>query len=494
LPGRHPARIVAALTAVLAVLVSAGCGGGTAAAPQPPTLRFFSRPDLRPPVVTVLRRSDAAAPGYVFIGPKMAAPQQGPEIVDQTGQPVWFDPTRGEVTDVRVQEYRGKPVLTYWQGPAAAPILGTGVGSYWLLDEHYRVVAHVQAGFGPNTGDLHEFELTPRGTALLTAYRVVHMDTSALGGRPNAPVADSMFQEIDVATGKVLFTWHSLGHVALSESEAAIPPNSGRGSTAPYDYFHINSVQLLPNGDYLISARNTWGTYEISHTTGRVVWRLGGKKSDFALGPGLRFAWQHDVRYRGDGTYTLFDDESAPPAGPLSRAIRFTLDRKAHTASLVHADTRPGVLSGSQGNVQQLDDGGVFVGWGATPRFSEFSASGQVLFDATFSAGDDSYRAYLSPWVGIPATRPSIAVEEPSGGEVVLHVSWNGATQVVRWRVLAGDLAHELAPVATVGKQGFETSIVVPAGSPYYAVQALDENGRVLRRSAVVQPGGLAIG
>jgi arylsulfotransferase ASST len=476
------------------VVVSAGCGGGGSTAATPPTMRFASRPDLQPPVVTVLKHTADAAPGYVFIGPKMAAPQQGPEIVDQSGQPVWFDPTRGEVTDVRVQEYRGKPVLTFWLGPAAAPILGTGFGSYFLLDSSYHVVAHVQAGFGRNTGDLHEFHLTPQGTALLTAYRVVHRDTTALGGRPNAPVADSMFQELDVATGKVRFTWHSLGHIALSESEAALPPNTGAGSTAPYDYFHINSVERLANGDYLISARNTWGVYEISGKTGKVLWRLGGKQSDFTMGPGTKFAWQHDVRLRADGTYTLFDDESAPPEAPRSRAIRFRLDPKAHTATLVHADSLPGVLSGSQGNVQELDGGGVFVGWGSTPRYSEFSASGDVLYDATFSAGDDSYRAYLSPWVGTPTTRPAIAVDERSGGRVTLHVSWNGATEVTRWRVLAGDLAHALWPVATVSKHGFETGIVVRSDAPYFAVQALGASGRVLGRSAIVRPGGLAIG
>jgi hypothetical protein len=476
------------------VAVSAGCGGSGTTAAVPPTMRFVSRPDLQPPVVTVLKHDPAAAPGYVFVGPKMAATQQGPEIVDQSGQPVWFDPSRGEVTDVRVQEYRGKPVLTFWQGPAAAPILGTGFGSYYILDSSYRVVAHVQAGFGPNTGDLHEFHLTPQGTALLTAYRVVRMDTSALGGRPNEPVADSMFQEVDVATGKVLFTWHSLGHVALAESEAALPPKTGAGSTAPYDYFHINSVEKLANGDYLISARNTWGVYEISGKTGKVVWRLGGKKSDFTMGPGTKFAWQHDVRLRDDGTYTLFDDESAPPEAPRSRAIRFRLDLKSHTATLVHADSLPGVLSGSQGNVQQLDGGGVFVGWGATPRYTEFAPDGTVLYDAVFSAGDDSYRAYLSPWVGTPTTRPAIAVDDRTGGRVTLHVSWNGATEVARWRVLAGGLTDSLTPVASVAKRGFETAIVVRTAAPYLAVQALDANGRVLGRSAAVPPGGLSIG
>jgi hypothetical protein len=473
--------------ALATVGVATGCGSSST--PASPTMSFHSRPDLQPPVVRVLQSSPQAGRGLIFIAPKMGAPQYGAEIVDDAGQPVWFHPG-AEITDFRVQTYRGKPVLTWWEGPSDAPILGTGFGSYVIMDRSYREIAHVQAGFGPETGDLHEFQLTPKGTALLTAYRIVHRDLSSIGGPADARVADSMFQEVDVATGKVLFTWHSVGHVGFGESYDPVPARDAPASAPVWDYFHINSIELEPNGNYLISARNTWAAYEIDRKTGKVLWRLGGKKSSFEMGKGTRFAWQHDARRQPDGTVTIFDDEGAPPEAPVSRAIRLRLDRKAHTATLVRADSVPGVLTSSQGNAQQLPNGDLFVGWGAVPRYTEFDARGRVVYDATFSAGDDSYRSYRFPWVGKPRTRPAIAV----AGNGTVYASWNGATRVARWRVVAGPDAEDLHEVGGGPKTGFETALTVTTVQPYVAVQALTAGGRVLAQSAAVKRGGLALG
>jgi Arylsulfotransferase (ASST) len=485
--GRRSVRFVALATAVATVGVVSGCGGHAASTPA--TMSFHSRPDLHPPVVDVLQQSPAAGKGLIFIGPKSGAPQYGAEIVDDAGQPVWFHPG-SEITDFKVQTYRGKPVLTWWEGPTTAPVIGTGLGSYVIMDSSYREIAHVQAGFGVDTGDLHEFQLTPNGTALLTAYRVVRRDLSSVGGPSNARVADSIVQEVDVATGKVLFTWHSLGHVGFGESYDPVPPKDAPASAPVWDYFHVNSIQLQPNGDLLVSARNTWAVYDIDGKTGKVLWRLGGKRSSFAMGKGTRFAWQHDARFQPDGTLTIFDDESTPPEAPRSRAIRLRLDPKTHTATLVRADSLEGVLTSSQGNVQQLPNGDVFVGWGAVPRYTEFDAHGRVVYDATFSAGDDSYRAYRFPWVGDPTTRPAIAVAEDG----TVYASWNGATQVASWRVVAGPDAEDLHEVGSGARTGFETTLTATTVEPYVAVQALDARGDVLGQSAAVKRGGLAMG
>jgi hypothetical protein len=474
------------------VLATAACGSSSSGGKA--VLHFHSRPDLTPPLVTVATSTPAAAPGYLFIAPKQDAIEKGPEIVDGSGQPVWFDPVPEQAADFRVQTYEGKPVLTFWEGPPTAPVLGTGLGHDVILDSSYRQIARVDASFGPNTADLHEFELTPQGTALITAYRVVPRDLSSLGGPVHGKVADSVVEEVDVKTGKLLFSWHSLGHVALSESYAALPPASGKGSTAPYDYFHVNSIDPLSNGDLLISARNTHAVYEVDKHTGAVVWRLGGKRSNFKMGPGTTFAWQHDAREQADGTITIFDDESPPADDKQSRAIRIQLDQGAKTATLVHAFVN-GTLAGSQGNVQVLANGDAFVGWGAVPRFTEFSPSGAVVFDATFDKGDDSYRAYRFPWTGTPVTRPSIAVAKGAGGPFAVYASWNGATAVAAWRVLGGVAADNLAPVgASVPKNGFETTLNVQTNDPYLAVEALDARGHVLARSAAVARGGVAIG
>jgi hypothetical protein len=473
------------LAAGVAVVVLAGCGGKSPL----PTVQFESRPDLRPPPVTILTSSGAAAPGYLFIAPKHDAPAKGPEILDSKGQPVWFDPVAApdQATDFRVQSYKGKPVLTWWEGPVASPILGTGFGHYVIMDDSYRVIARVQAGLGKESGDLHEFTLTPRGTALITAYRVVHGSLASIGGPKNAAIADSIVQELDVASGKVLFDWHSIDHVPIDESYI---PLSGPGSPpegGPYDYFHVNSVDEEPDGNFLISARNTSAVYELDRKTGKVLWRLGGKKSDFKMGPGTTFWWQHDARRRADGTITLYDDGSSPPHEQESRGIRLRLDTDAKTATLVSADRLPGVLAGSQGNMQELGNGDALVGWGAIPRVTEFDAKGKVVFDATFPDGEDSYRAYRFPWSAKPATRPALATANGKDDAKTIYASWNGATGVEAWLVLAGDTTERMQPVG--GPQpatGFETTLHADTTAPFVAVEALGPGGKALGRSAAV--------
>jgi hypothetical protein len=471
--------------ACAAIVASAACGGGAKKpVATPATLHFRSRPDLRPPVVTVLHPAKDVAPGFVFIAPKASDPQQGPEILDNSGEPVWFDPLGKEATDFRVQTYRGEPVLAWWEGPPTAPVSGTGIGHYVIMNSSYRVIARVQTGYGPNTGDLHEFQLTPQGRALVTIDRIVPYDLTPVGGPKNGLAVDGVIQEIDVATGRILFTWHSLAHVGVDEGETKPPPASGAASKTPYDYFHINSIDQEPDGDLLVSARNTHAVYEIDPRTGAVVWRLGGKDSSFAMGAGTTFAWQHDARLQPDGTITLFDDGAAPPVEEQSRAIRIRLDTHKMTATLVQADTSPdGVLSTSQGNVQTLPDGHLFVGWGSVPRFTEFDRDGRVVYDATFSAGDDSYRAYRFTWAGTPTSRPALAAVA-GGSTTTLYASWNGATQVARWRILGGPDATHLTVAGTRPRTGFETTIKVRSHAQLFAVEALDATGRILSTSA----------
>ena len=431
---------------------------------------FWSRPDLKPPVVRILKTAGRTAPGYLFLAPKRDTPQAGPMILDNRGRVVWFRPlnTRG-VTDFRLQWYRGRRVLTWWQARPTG--IEEGRAFYVIADARYRNVRVVRPGYGL-PGDIHEFLLTRRGTALMTTVRSVQSS-----GRR---VTEGGVQELDLRTGNVLFDWHSVDHVALAESYAKPPRNRG----FPYDYFHVNAIDVDKDGNLLVSARNTHAVYKLNRRTGRIMWRLGGKRSDYALGRGVRFAWQHDARRQPDGTIRIFDNGAAPRLHRETRIIFVHLDRRTMRARLMRIIVhRPPIVAINQGNAQLLPGRHLLVGWGHEPQVTEFDRHGRVVLDLRFGHGADSYRAYRYQWVGRPVGRPSAALHRRR-----VYVSWNGATQVARWQILTGSDPRALRPVRTVAKSGFETSAPAPRG-PLIAVRALDVRGRSLGLSRPLRRG-----
>ncbi len=439
--------------------------------------RFRSRPDLRPPRIVVKTSSGGAAPGSVFVAPKRGATDQGPMIVDEAGDLVWFHPLDGDeqAFDFRAQSYRGKPVLTWWQGRMQT-YRGAGVGR--IVDASYRPVATVRAANGYAL-DAHELLLTRDGTALVMSYVVVPWDLSKLGGSPRGLVEDNVVQEIDVESGALLFEWHALGTIGLGESYRPAPKSASK----VHDPFHLNSIDLDDDGNLLISARHTSAIYKLDRRTGDVLWRLGGKESSFEMRAGTTFKLQHDARRRADGTITLFDNvsEELPARGKQSRGMALALDEERMRATLVREFEHPdGLLSPTQGSMQALDGGGAFVGWGGLqPVVSEFDAAGRTVFDARFDAeGVESYRAYRMPWRASARGRPAVAVAA-AGGRTRVSVSWNGATDVAAWRVRSAGVAATTAP-----RKRFETTVDVRGRPRAVVVDALDASGDVLATSA----------
>jgi hypothetical protein len=445
------------------------------------TQSFRSRPDLRPPTVGVnVPAAGSVAPGYVFVAVKKGAGQDGPMIMDNQGRLVWFSKDR-YATDFKVQTYKGEPVLTWWQGGVVA---GHGEGEYVIFDSSYQEVRRVKAGNGYK-GDLHEFSITPQDTALLTIYNEARTDLSPIGGRRDGSVWDGIAQELDLETGEVLFEWHSLDHVGVGESYRG----PGEDPEAPVDYFHINSIEVEPDNNFLIDAKGTYAVYKIERRTGEVLWRLGGKKSDFEMGPGTRTVSQHDARRQEDGTITIFDNGAPPEVHDQSRGIVVELDEDAMKATLVRSYTHPEKpLSTSQGNMQVLPGGNVFIGWGTEPYSSEYDKDGELLFDVQFSGETQSYRAFRQEWSGRPAEDPAVVAEKAEGDKVNIYASWNGATEATTWRVLAGPDPEGLEPVGSVPWEGFETAVAIRTDEPYVAVRAEDDSGRVLGTSEAVKP------
>jgi len=350
-----------------------------------------------------------------------------------------------------------------------------------LLDDSYKQIATIKAGNGYNT-DIHDFQITPGNTALLLAYNPVIASASQLGRVFNRSVIDTVIQEIDIPTGAVLFEWHSLGNIELSESYLPVP-----GSTAePYDYVHPNSVALDADGNIWLSSRHTWAVYKIDHETGAMYWRMGGKRSNFDVASDAKFSWQHDVRPRGNGVFSVFDNAGSSPgvqSRDSSQGMILNVDEQAMKVTLERADPNPqGQLSFSQGDFQQLPNGDYLAGWGSIGQYTEFSPSGNTLVDANIGFGSSSYRAFRFAWHGHPTDVPA-AVARVANQALIVSASWNGATDVARWAVYAGSQRAKLERVAVAPRQGFETAITIRHRGGYGAVAALDKSGSILATS-----------
>lgn len=441
---------------------------------------FHSRPDLTPASVTVTKRGAPAAPGDIFVGPQQGPVQNGPMILDPSGNLIWFKPIpKNQIaTDVRVQRLGSQPVLTWFQGYTNH---GSGRGVGVIYNTHYQQIATVRAGNGLQGVDLHEFLITPQGDAYIIAASPVHWP------RYKRPLMDSVVQEIDIKTGLVLFEWHALDHVPLSESFFKKDGQTGLVD----DPYHLNSIALTSGGNLIVSMRNTWAEYEINHQTGAVMWTLGSNRSSFHLGPGAQTAFQHSFVPLSNDTFTAFDDGAGPPTIHRdSRGVVLALNTKKKTVTLVKQyEHSPPLHSIFEGNLQALPGGDVFSGWGSQPYFSEFTPSGKLDFDAHFTAPTTSYRAYRFPWSAQPTDAPALAASNSADGIATVYASWNGATDVSSWRVLAGTGPGALQTAGSVGKRGFETAIPVHTGQPAFQVQALGSKGQVLSTSGVANIG-----
>jgi hypothetical protein len=409
-------------------------------------------------------------------------------MLDNSGELVWFRPLSDHGSpdlrafNVRTQSYKGQRVLCWFQGRV---VQDHGLGHYVVVDSSYRTVAKVRADHG-YAGDLHEFFITSHGTAMFTCYGTRATDLTRFGGSSSGSYYYGVVQEVDIATGKLLFEWRSDDEIPLEESYV-IP-----ALDHSWDYFHINSISIDPSdGNLIVSGRNTWACYKLNRTTGAVMWRLGGKNSDFLIQRDARFAFQHDVIAHGSGIFTVFDNEAGPPReSSSSRGLILHVNEKSRLVRLVRSlSHKPPILSNALGSVQLLADGHAFVGWGTTSYFTEYDSGGAVLFDGYFEGPTHSYRAFKEQWEGQPLTHPAVhaALEDD---RTIVWVSWNGATRIVSWRLLVGRRANSLTAAREQPRAGFETQLDVGGQHRWIRVEALDSSGNVLGRSKAYRVAG----
>ncbi|MDN4523602.1 arylsulfotransferase family protein [Fictibacillus fluitans] len=475
---------------------------------------FVSEPNLHPIKVKVNVNKRGTQPGLIFVAPytgnrEETIAQPGSLIMDQAGNPVWFKPLKNRLiqnTDFKVQCYKGKPVLTMWEGSisgvqtnnANLPVGAPEPGAFFqIINQKYEVIKTVIAQKG-YTADLHEFKITKRNTALFLAVKQVPADLSPFGGPGNGFIDNYSIQEVDLKTGELVFFWNVLDH--LNPADSMLPASTAFVNNNIWDCFHINSIEEGPDNTLLINMRNMWAVYHIDKNTGDILWQLGGKQSDFILGPHASFSWQHDARFRGRNRISLFDNEccatpTSPPEG-RARGLLLQLDFKSMKAVVDRTYYHdPPLIVGSQGNMQQLPNCNQFIGWGQEPYLSEFRKAGNTLknpsknliYDMQYPDQYESYRAFKSNWKGRPGYPPSLTVVPLSKKTAEVYASWNGSTETAAWQVLAGSSINKLKIAgAQAPRSGFETKIKVNASGPYYQVKALDACGKIIGISQTI--------
>ena len=254
-------------------------------------------------------------------------------------------------------------------------------------------------------------------------------------------------------------------------------------------------------GNYLISARATNTIYYIS-PEGSILWRLGGLNSSFEQD--FNFSRQHNARVQDQNEVNMVisffdnaaDDTNTWEPTSKSSALKVVgLDLENMVAKLYHVHERPdGGLTEVNGNVQFLPNGGVFGGWGENAYMTEYvNRGGEKLYEASFASRRfTNYRAYKMEFVGQPLTKPRIKafVSTNAGGQstTAIYVSWNGATEVARWRFYSRSTKQGGARNIQIGltaKTGFETIFTAVGYHPITFAEALDVFGNSLGNSSL---------
>lgn len=380
-------------------------------------------------------------------------------------------------------------------------MLGYGRGHGVIMDKHYKIIKSVEPAGSSVSMDEHEFSLLPGGkTALLATYHPRAADLSAWGVSDGFGwIQDSVFQEVDVESGELVFEWRAMdnvdvaeGYVGPMESEVA---GDGRTKESPWDYFHINSIDKNAAGDYLVSARHTSCIYKISGRDGHVMWRLNGMKSDYRL-HNFEFSSQHDARFISENSthtvLTLFDNGSNGfnQTEDFSWSLKVELNHQTKVARVLNRygapDEHGGLLAKSQGSMQILPNGNVVSGWGNNCFLSEHLEDGTPVFYGWIAlTGTMIYRVYKANWTAEPLTQPNLVVYSKEEENTAFFVSWNGATEVTHWKFYtAEDRGGPFDPVATVKKGGFETRYQHNGYRKWAYVEALHDS-TVLSKSSV---------
>ena len=264
----------------------------------------------------------------------------------------------------------------------------------------------------------------------------------------------------------------------------------------------MNSVEKLPDGDYLTSGRRTYTLYKISHKDSSILWRLNGDLSDFEMKGGLSFSGQHDARCLSQNSthmiVSVMDNAKGPgtppPTSKNSRGLIMSLNTETMVATelmVYQHPLGPGHYAPGRGNFQTLENGNAFISWMMNAIQSEHTPDGKVAMYAKMPSGLKTYRGYKFPWVGRPKSPPDVHSELVVLDDTpftAVHVSWNGDTEVAKWRLYESNYdGDDKELIAEKERTGFETALMYNGYATYVVVEGIGRDGNPLAQSEVAR-------
>ena len=324
-PVRIPVLGLRSLTTYSLAVEVLGSGGSATSTPI-----AFTTGDLPAKLkpVRIATVSGVNTTGYLYAS--MIFPTTAFAVAfDSTGTIVWYKEFPVGLSSVALaQQPNGNYTIYLGNSDGSSPVPGSYI-------EFTPAGDQVRVWTAPNGSymDPHELLLTVdtdgQPIAHMTTYTIRSIDATSVGGSSSEQLAQHALQRLKSA-GAPVAVWDSWNHFTLADWIE--PPKFG-----PHDIDHLNSVTIAPDGNYIVSWRNTGEITKIDAVTGAAIWRLGGRNNQFTfIGDPLGgFSAQHYVRMTPQGTILLYDNgwRHAPQQ---TRGVEYKLDETAKTATMIH--------------------------------------------------------------------------------------------------------------------------------------------------------------
>jgi len=356
--------------------------------------------------------SHTVIPGYYLTVPsKQSLTLESPSfcsipitIIDSNGYVVWyFD---NQMVNADFKYYSEHQLFSFTNA------VNKNLTMYYILDVNLSIVDSIT-----NTPNLkpegHDFQILLNGNYLVSAEKDTIMNLSnyvldSIVGGVNTSVESYVIQEFD-SNKKLVFEWSSMDHIAPTEGYS---DNYGYNEKA-FDYAHGNAIEEDLDGNFLVSMRNLNAIYKIDHHTGNVIWKLGGRSSDFTFINDLGFSGQHDIRRLPSGKISLFDNGNCAELPKRSRGIEYELDTIKWTATrtwqYVH---RPSFYARAMGNHQVVNNDYHLINYGncyrPNPSIVLIDSLGNLFTEINFTDSVFSYRSFYYDSIPFNFKRPQI--------------------------------------------------------------------------------------